>query len=1178
MKLKRYLLLPIIFLTALSFAQTGVTKIDSIKSAGLTAGTNVYRNYRLYVPKSYDGTKPYPLVFSFHGTGSNAQEQEQMTRFNVIADTANFLVVYPNGLVQSRSGNKTAWNSLGSVQDNKDTDLKFIDNLLDTISAEYKINSCRVYACGMSIGGYMTYDVGFFLNERFAAIASVTGIMLSTHYSAGKTSVKRPTPVMHIHGDADNVVSYNGGTGQASVDTLVNWWVNYNNCTKPATKTSLPNSCSSDGSTAENYTYPNGKNKSAVELYKILGGGHNWPTNIFCGSTSGNNNDFNASLAIWKFFRPHCLDDLKGSDSAPCTPPTAVITGGDTLCPGGKTYPQVALTGKAPWSLVRAVDGVSQTAVSVPTTPYTFTANSSGTITIVSVTDANGCNGTGSGQAIVKIFSPISVSNKTETCNGSDYVVEFDVSGGDTSSYKVTGGTGSFISPTHFKTNAISSGASYSLSVTDAFACANIVVSGSKTCGGTGCPVTATMSGDDTLCPSSSGNLKIEFTGTAPWTFTYMRNGADPKTLTVNTASYTFKITQTGLYKVTSVTDKSGCQGIADAGINVVNTEMFIESYPVKKVCTGNTYIVSFRVTGGDSTTYWVKGNSGTFNNYNDFVSDPISVDSVYSFEINDKYLCAGTPVEFGNSPCPGGGGGCTASATISGSKTICQGDAAVIAVALTGTEPYTFVYAIDGTNQPPITTSLATYTLSASSTGVYSLVSVTDKTSCVGTINGSATVTVTSPISTSSVKETCNSGMYVVEFDITGGEAPYSVTGGNINPGNRFVSNPIASGASYNFVVTDKNSCSSNPVSGAYTCTTTSGGGGCSATASISGSSTICSGATATVTVTLTGKEPWTIIYSKDGTNQSPVTATNSPYAITGLSPGNYELVSVVDGNNCTASVSGKAVVTQFSAISISGKTATCNGSNYVVAFYITGGDQASYKVNGGTGTMSSDAHFTSSPLSSGSTYSFTVTDKNACPSPASVSGTKTCNVGPCSASGTISGGGIVCKGSSTPLKIDLTGTPPWSFTINPGGYNITNQMGTPYSIDAYGSGNYTISDLSDANCSGTTSGSALVQNCLDTITPKPTNIVGVDAAIGIRVYPNPNDGNFYVVTEEISVSVMIIEVFNTLGLKVFEIIERDLSSGKSQYISLKELNAGLYYLRLSYGNNVLTEKMVIH
>ncbi|MCK9613654.1 MAG: PKD domain-containing protein [Bacteroidales bacterium] len=79
-----------------------------------------------------------------------------------------------------------------------------------------------------------------------------------------------------------------------------------------------------------------------------------------------------------------------------------------------------------------------------------------------------------------------------------------------------------------------------------------------------------------------------------------------------------------------------------------------------------------------------------------------------------------------------------------------------------------------------------------------------------------------------------------------------------------------------------------------------------------------------------------------------------------------------------------------------------------------------------------------------------------------------------------TVSGGGSICPGTgaTAPVTITLTGTPPWSITYFDG-VNSTTVNGintTPYIINTPVTGNYTVTAVSDANCTGTSSGNASV------------------------------------------------------------------------------------------------------
>ena len=98
-------------LTAASSLAAQTTINSTIQSGGLT------RDYRLYVPAIYTGTTSVPLVLNLHGYTSNNQQQEFYGDFRPIADTANFLVVHPNGTMDP-NGNRF-WNTFngGSAVD-----------------------------------------------------------------------------------------------------------------------------------------------------------------------------------------------------------------------------------------------------------------------------------------------------------------------------------------------------------------------------------------------------------------------------------------------------------------------------------------------------------------------------------------------------------------------------------------------------------------------------------------------------------------------------------------------------------------------------------------------------------------------------------------------------------------------------------------------------------------------------------------------------------------------------------------------------------------------------------------------------------------------------------------------------------------------------------------------------
>ena len=254
------------------------------------------RNYRLYIPPANTTGEALPLVFNFHGYSSNANQQEFYSGMNMVADTAGFFVCYPNGVA-------SAWNvgwEFGSTAD----DVGFTEALIDELSGTYNIDPQRIYACGMSNGGFMSYRLACELNDKVAAIASVTGSMVPSYF--GSCDPGRAVPVMEIHGTADAVVPYLGQAGLAiNIDTAVYFWASNNACNLSPEIQELPNTAPNDGSTATRIDYNDCAGGHQVSLIRINGGQHTWPGSIL--DLGGTNQDINASVEIWRFFNRFTL-------------------------------------------------------------------------------------------------------------------------------------------------------------------------------------------------------------------------------------------------------------------------------------------------------------------------------------------------------------------------------------------------------------------------------------------------------------------------------------------------------------------------------------------------------------------------------------------------------------------------------------------------------------------------------------------------------------------------------------------------------------------------------------------------------------------------------------------------------------------------------------------------------
>ena len=255
---------------------------------------NVNRNYLIYIPNSYDSEIDYPLMFLFHGFGGIASEFMNTADMRDLAESKNFIVVYPQGLDLASTGSH--WNCSNPSADNKSDvdDIGFIENLIDQLLIDYPvIDNKRIYAAGYSNGGFMSYYLACNSN-KFAAIGSVAGTMLDDSYQ--NCNAQFPTAMINIHGTDDFDVPYVGNSYYPSIPDVVDWWKNFNNTTNEDLLTNQ------DG-TIEQYIYYDDAGDRFVEHIKVIGGGHYWDDKL-------NYEGKNTSGLIWEFVSNFDIDGV----------------------------------------------------------------------------------------------------------------------------------------------------------------------------------------------------------------------------------------------------------------------------------------------------------------------------------------------------------------------------------------------------------------------------------------------------------------------------------------------------------------------------------------------------------------------------------------------------------------------------------------------------------------------------------------------------------------------------------------------------------------------------------------------------------------------------------------------------------------------------------------------------
>lgn len=261
----------------------------------------VKRSFILYKPTIYNGNSPVPLLFCFHGYNMQAREQMTYGDFRPIADTANFILVYPQG---SLMNNITHWNIGGWTLGSTANDIGFTRAMIDSIRKNYNIDTTRIYSTGYSNGGFFSFELACQMGEKIAAIGSVSGSITPETYA--HCDPNHPMPIIQLHGTADPTIHYTGESYSLPIDSTLQYWIKINKTDTAYTLTQLPDVTSSDACTAESHLYDNGLFCNAILHYKIIGGKHGWP-GTKASNVPGINQDMNASQAIWNFVSQYSI-------------------------------------------------------------------------------------------------------------------------------------------------------------------------------------------------------------------------------------------------------------------------------------------------------------------------------------------------------------------------------------------------------------------------------------------------------------------------------------------------------------------------------------------------------------------------------------------------------------------------------------------------------------------------------------------------------------------------------------------------------------------------------------------------------------------------------------------------------------------------------------------------------
>jgi poly(3-hydroxybutyrate) depolymerase len=180
---------------------------DTSVKVGSGTGT-----YMLDMPPGYDNNKAYPLIFVWHGAGVTNTAFHDYLNIKAVAG-AEAIVVTPECL-----NGGSSWPN----------DASYFDALLAQFSANYCVDTARVFTTGHSMGGMHTGLLGCLRADKLRGDA-----VLAAPHPTGQC-VKGNMGVMMSVGDSDFV---------ASGPTEFAWWANKNGCDANMTMPVDPKEC-----------------------------------------------------------------------------------------------------------------------------------------------------------------------------------------------------------------------------------------------------------------------------------------------------------------------------------------------------------------------------------------------------------------------------------------------------------------------------------------------------------------------------------------------------------------------------------------------------------------------------------------------------------------------------------------------------------------------------------------------------------------------------------------------------------------------------------------------------------------------------------------------------------------------------------------------------------------------
>lgn len=245
---------------------------ESAENPGLVVELKDERDTQLFLPAVYKAENPVPLLINLHGYSGTGASQTLYTYLQDATNEAGVAYIAPNGTEDNLENN--FWNAGKSCCNfnNKDVDdIAYLDELIDKALQAASINAEKIYLFGHSNGAFMSYT---YLCSGTTKIAAVTGLAGAMDPDSN-TCKSKPGNILHIHGELDETILYQGGAlfGNrfTSADQTIEQWSVINGCRQnQQSEIDLLDSIDGIDTTKEIYLCSRG----ALELWRLPQGSH----------------------------------------------------------------------------------------------------------------------------------------------------------------------------------------------------------------------------------------------------------------------------------------------------------------------------------------------------------------------------------------------------------------------------------------------------------------------------------------------------------------------------------------------------------------------------------------------------------------------------------------------------------------------------------------------------------------------------------------------------------------------------------------------------------------------------------------------------------------------------------------------------------------------------------------